>query len=264
MSRCVVLMYHVIDLPRSDGEARFCCAPEAFAAQMQYLAHGGWNVISLADLLAGLRAGRQPDERSVVITFDDGTACTGETALPVLARHGFPASVFMVSGLVAGRNEWMAREGYPARQMLSVSQLRELDAAGVEVGSHTVNHVRLARLPLAVSREEVRASRDELEGLLGKPVRHFAYPYGNYNAQVREAVQASGYEGACSTRWGRNGVDADPFAIKRVEVMGGDSLLQFRLKLRTGTNDMPPWSVPRAAAKRALQGLGVMASEVSP
>lgn len=264
MGRCVVLMYHVVDTPRSAGEARFCCDPSMFAAQMQHLADEGWHVIPLADLVSTLRAGKEPKERSVVITFDDGTACTHENALPVLARHGFPASVFVVSGLVGTHNQWMSGEGYPKRRMLDAAQLRELVASDIDVGSHTASHVRLAKIPLPVAVEEIRRSRSELEGVLGNPVRYFAYPYGNFNPQVRDAVQDAGYEGACSTRWGRNDVGVDPFAIKRVEVMGADRLWQFRLKLRSGTNDMPPWSVPRAAVKRTLQGLGVMSGAPKP
>lgn len=264
MARCVVLMYHVVDLPRSGSEARFCCTPAMFAAQMQHLADDGWRVVALSELVAALSAGREPPDRSVVITFDDGTACTREHAMPVLQQHRFPACVFMVSALVAGRNEWVASQGEPVRGMLDPTQLRELDAGGIEVGSHTVNHARLAKIPLPNAIDEIRRSREDLAQLLGKPVRFFAYPYGSFNPAVRDAVQDAGYEGACSTRWGRNGAGADPFAIKRVEVLGSDSLWQFRLKLHSGTNDMPPWSVPRAAVKQALQGLGVIRRAPTP
>lgn len=262
MGRCVVLMYHVVDDPRSDGEARFCCTPAMFALQMKHLADDGWRVIRLSELVSHLRAGTDPGKRTVVVTFDDGTACTREQALPILARHAFPATVFVVSSLVDRRNEWMVRDGHPARPLLSATQVRELDAAGIDVGSHTANHVWLARIPFDDALKELRNSKEQLESLLGKPVRHFAYPYGNFNREVRDAVERIGYEGACSTRWGRNGFETDRFAINRVEVMGADSLLQFRLKLHSGTHDMPPWSVPRAAVKRALQGLGMMPGRV--
>ena len=97
MSRCVVLMYQVVGLPQVDGEARFCGTPDAFAAEVQYLADNGWSVIYIGDMLANLRAGRPPGERLVATTFYDGTACICEAALPVLAQHGPPASVCMVS-----------------------------------------------------------------------------------------------------------------------------------------------------------------------
>ena len=60
MARCVVLMYHVVDLPRSASEARFCCRPAMFAAQMRHLADDGWRVIALSELVAALRVGREP------------------------------------------------------------------------------------------------------------------------------------------------------------------------------------------------------------
>lgn len=249
-------MHQVVGLLQSNGEARFCGKPDASAAQMQHPAHDRWNAISNADLIAGLRMGRAPVERSVAIIFDDGTECTFEGALPVFARYGFPASVYMVSGVLGGRNEWVVLSGYPARRTLSGGPLCELDAAFIEVGSQTANHVRLATVPLSVALDELRNRREELEGLLGKPSHHFACCYGNFNADVREAVLATGCTGACSTRWGRNGVDAGPLAFKLAEVMGGDGLLQLPVKLRIGTQDVQPWSVPRAAVNRSLQGFG--------
>ena len=69
MGRCVVLMYHVVDKPRSNGEARFCCTPEMFALQMKHLADDGWNVIRLSELVSHLRAGTDPGKRSVAITL---------------------------------------------------------------------------------------------------------------------------------------------------------------------------------------------------
>lgn len=256
-SSCVILMYHVVDEPRSRGEARFCCRPRDFAEQMAYLAVGGWSVISLTSLVGTLARGEPPPSRSVVITFDDGTACTHEQAMPVLARHGFPATVFVVSGRVGGHNEWMTRDGHPERRILDIAQMKELDHARIEIGSHTVGHVRLAGLDPQRQRHEIADSRRQLEDALGKPVHHFAYPYGSHDASAKAAVRAAGYASACSTLQGRNRAGADLTALHRTEVRGTDSLLQFALKLRLGTHDMPPWSFVRAQARGWMSRFGV-------
>lgn len=261
MNRCVVLMYHVVDEPRSDGEARFCCLPDQFRSQMRYLVDSGWAVIPLAQLSDGIRHRNRLPGRSVVITLDDGTACAAETALPILAEMGLTATVFVVSDLLGGYNEWMAAEGYPRRRMLSVTQLRELQSAGMDIGSHTAHHVRMTQATLDVGRGEAVDSKARLEDLLGEPVRYFAYPYGDWNAEVRGVVLDAGYEAACSVNMGKNDSRSDPYALKRVEVMGGDSLWQFRLKLLSGTHDMPPWSVPRSLAGRTLRRLRAVSAD---
>ncbi len=86
--------------------------------------------------------------------------------------------------------------------------------------------------------DELRASKQELEELLGQDVDHFAYPYGLYDEQTTSAVKKLGYKTACSTRSGFNREDIDPFLLRRLEVYGTDKLWHFRQKLKFGVNDM--------------------------
>jgi peptidoglycan/xylan/chitin deacetylase (PgdA/CDA1 family) len=253
-------MYHVIGAPRSAAEHRLCCPPERFSQQMKSLSEGGWHVIPLSEYVDATTRNLPVPPRSAVITFDDGTACTHELALPVLKRFSFPATVFVVSGLIGGRNEWMTRLGRPERRMLTAAQLRELDREGVTIGSHTVSHVRLAGLDPVRLGAELAESRLQLEDALGKPVVHFAFPYGSRDAAATRAVREAGYESACTTQAGLNLPGVDPFALHRTEIMGDDSLLQFKLKLRIGSHDMPPWSMARSAARRWLVRAGVLAA----
>lgn len=226
---------------------------------MAYLCENGWQVMPLSTVVAAVQCKTLLPSRAVVITFDDGTACTFEHAMPILARYGYAATVFVVAGLVGGRNEWMCRDGHPARAMLSATQLRELAGANVEVGSHTVSHTRLAGLAANELAHEVCDSKLMLEDLLGSRVAHFAYPYGSHDDAAMRAVRDAGYLAACSTVMGRNRVDdADPFALRRTEVQGTDALWQFSMKLRSGTHDMPPWSLPRSVAKRMLVRAGLL------
>ena len=256
MNACVVLMYHMVDSPQSNREATLCCSPTNFAAQMEYLHRHDYAVIRLAQLVRSLRDGGDLPNRSVVITFDDGSSCTYEKAMPILKKFDFPATVFVISGLVGGSNEWLQRVGFPERRMLSVEEVRRLDAAGLDVGSHTVSHPWLGRIPLDQARAEVRDSKTQLEDFLGRQVMHFAYPYGDYTAAVRDLVVEAGYMAACSTRWGKNHAKNELFAVRRVEIKGQDSLLQFALKLRVGTHNMPPLPEARNLVRRGLEAMG--------
>jgi peptidoglycan/xylan/chitin deacetylase (PgdA/CDA1 family) len=226
---------------------------------MQYLHRHHYSVIPLAQLVRSLRGHDALPKKAVVVTFDDGSSCIYGQAMPILAKHGFPATVFMISGLVDGSNEWLRGAGFPERRMLSVAELRTLSAEGIEVGSHTVTHPWLSRIALERARAEVRDSKAQLEDLLGRQIEHFAYPYGDYSEAVREGVEEAGYSAACSTRWGKRHTEADLYDLRRVEITGRDSLLQFALKLRVATHNMPPVPETRHLLRRGLEGIGILA-----
>jgi peptidoglycan/xylan/chitin deacetylase (PgdA/CDA1 family) len=145
--------------------------------------------------------------------------------------------MFAVSARIGRANDWMHDRGFPRRAIGSAAQLRELADAGVTIGSHSSSHARLTEVTEMQVAAEVRDSKRQLEDLLGKPVRYFAYPYGLVNQAVRDAVKQAGYHAACSTRAGFNRIGEDPFLLRRIDVFGGDALWQFKQKLRFGVNE---------------------------
>ena len=218
-------------------EKRYCCHPEAFKKQMAYLKRVGYQVVGLDDLTNSIINNSALPQKSIAITFDDGFADNYENAFPVLQEYGFPATVFVVSRLVGRTNEWMREEGYPKRKLLDWSRLREMSINGVTVGSHTAAHASLTDMDTESARHEIINSKSELEDALGKPVHFFAYPYGRVNQQVEKVVAEAGYLGACSTRSGFNSAHVSPFALRRIEVYGTDTIWKFVLKLKFGTNE---------------------------
>jgi peptidoglycan/xylan/chitin deacetylase (PgdA/CDA1 family) len=148
-----------------------------------------------------------------------------------------PATLFALPGRTGDTNDWMWQRGFPRRALLSSRQLRLLADEGVTIGSHTRTHVRLTEIPAEQARAEIAASKTELEDLLGREVAHFAYPFGLFDAAIREMVVGAGYRSACSTRSGFNRPGEDPFLMRRIDVFGTDRLWQFRQKLQFGTNE---------------------------
>lgn len=213
-----------------------CVTPHAFSRQMHWLRQSAWRPVALDEIVGCLAEGRPPPENGIAVTFDDGFGDLCEHALPILRTHSIPATMYAVASLLGRTNEWMDKRAFPARRIVSESQLRELDAAGVAVGSHSLTHPRMSELSPADAAREAHDSKRRLEDVIGKPVRHFAYPYGSYNAAVKSAVRAAGYTSATTTRSGFNSEDADPFELRRIDVVGTDSLEQFRRKIEFGAN----------------------------
>jgi peptidoglycan/xylan/chitin deacetylase (PgdA/CDA1 family) len=193
LRRCpLILMYHAVADVAEDPNL-LAVGPARFAEQMTCLARAGLRGVGVGELVDAVRAGRQ--HRLIGITFDDGYASVLDAALPVLARHGFSATVFVVSRLLGGTNEW--DEG-PAWPLLDSAGISELAAADMEIGSHGATHVRLAGLPAARLAAEVGDSMADLAALTGAWPLGFAYPYGSVDAAARRAVCDAGYSYACA------------------------------------------------------------------
>lgn len=154
--------------------------------------------------------------RRIALTFDDGFANVFQHGLEPLARHGFHAIEFLTVGLIGGWNEWEILEGEARQSMMDGTQIKEWLAVGHEIGSHTITHPFLTRINLNKAREEIFASKKKLEDRFGRPVRHFCYPYGDWNPAVRDLVIEAGYETACTTEFGVNTKATPLFELKRI------------------------------------------------
>jgi peptidoglycan/xylan/chitin deacetylase (PgdA/CDA1 family) len=113
-----------------------------------------------------------------------------------------------------------AQSDIPRDLMLTTSQVRELRAAGVDIGAHTATHPILSRLEPAAAREDMARGKEVLEGILGEPVRHFAYPNGrpdeDYRAEHVAMARELGFSAALSTAWGAGHPGCDAFQVPRV------------------------------------------------
>lgn len=190
----MVLMYHgVEEVPVDPYE--LCVTPAKFAEQMTWLAEHGLRGVSMGELLAAVSVGR---ERGLVgLTFDDGYVNVLDIAVPELQRHGFTATMFIISDLLGKTNEW-EDPGTPVWPLMTADQVVKVTAAGMEIGSHTATHPRLRGIAEDRLRAEVAGSRSSLSDLLSQPIRGFAYPFGSMDAAARQAVRDAGYDYACS------------------------------------------------------------------
>ena len=229
-----ILTYHQVSPRQHPLFRKYSVTPQAFAAQMTWLAWAGYRPMTLGAVLAARRGQGILPRRPVIITFDDGFQDCWDYAVPVLRARGFSALFFLVAGLMGRQSTWLLHEKGVQFPLMDWTTARGLLAEGLECGAHSMSHPRLAQLPAAECRRELGESRRILEDGLGHEVVHLAYPFGSYDERVREIAADVGYQAACSVRIGLSSPDDDTLALHRVPVSGAEGLADFICRVRTG------------------------------
>ena len=215
-----ILCYHAV---ARGWQSPLALSPEQFARHCDWLdAHR--RVIPLGDAI-------QARTSSTAITFDDGLEGVHRYALPALAVHALPATVFLVAATLTGGGrevDWIDDPPPEPLPTLSRAQVLEMQAAGITFGSHSYAHRDLTRLSADECESDLRASREVLEDLLGRPVQWLAYPRGLHNDQVRQAAARAGFTHAFTLPQGREAVMAH--ALPRVGIWARDGIAALRLK----------------------------------
>ncbi len=238
-----LLFYHRV---ADDGD-ELAVPVRRFREQMDFLAGEGYRVVDVSQLGALLAEHRFPD-RTVGLSFDDGCRDVAENALPVLARHGFRATVFVATGVTDGR----ARFTWYARQppLLTWDEVVALDGGGtITFEAHSVTHPNLLALDNEHAAYEIAESRAELQRRLGRRVTAFSYPTGLFGEREMQLVEEAGYDVAVSCEPGVNVPATNRFALRRRQIDRRDSLLDFRAKV-AGAHDTP---LPMRAVYRRMR-----------
>jgi peptidoglycan/xylan/chitin deacetylase (PgdA/CDA1 family) len=232
-----ILMFHSISDEPEPGHPYFWIntSRKRFAEQMQFLKENDYTVISLteaADILETAQDEENSSPRYVVLTFDDGYHDFLKHAWPILAGHGFTATMFVATAFIGD-----SRMRFNGRESLTWSEVRELRGQGVSFGSHTMSHPKLYGLPWKEVRRELLGSRLRLEDELQTTVPCFAYPYAfpqedrSFVARFRQELIDQSYRTAVTTAIGLAQRGSDPLCLKRLPVNEGDDEQLLRAKL---------------------------------
>lgn len=216
----LILTYH--DFTIEEGSSYDMNIVE-FEKQMDYLAAHNYSVISLSELLTGLKGGQLPP-KPVVITIDDGFKSNYTLAYPVLKKYNFPATLFIYTNFIEKNNGSLTWE-----------EIREMTKNNIEIGSHSLSHYNLLKYKnsenyetyLARIRREIFLSKEILESKIGSKVKFFAYPYGVYSPMIKNLVIQAGYEGILNANSMNNTLTVDPFSLNRQIIFGQNSFNSF-------------------------------------
>jgi peptidoglycan/xylan/chitin deacetylase (PgdA/CDA1 family) len=209
-----ILLYHSVDDDPPDWLAPYTVTPDTFARQLDALTASGRAPVTALQIADALNGGPRLPEHAVAVTFDDGYLDFRRNALPELAARAIPATLFATTGALVPHG----RSLLPDAAMLTLAEIRRLDAIGIHIGAHTHLHPQLDTLTESAARWELQHSKEILEQTLGHEVTLAAYPHGYSSRRVRELTRQAGYRAAFAVRNALSPDDDDPYRIARLTV----------------------------------------------
>jgi peptidoglycan/xylan/chitin deacetylase (PgdA/CDA1 family) len=259
-AHAVVLYYH-----RIGGRDLLTKPAEEFRRDLTYLSRK-YECITLSELYRRLRENVPFRRRTAVVTFDDGYRDNYTAAVPVLQEVGVPATFFVSTGFIGTEREFPHDEeircesGTPDAephgfQKLTWDDLRAMEKAGFEIGSHTVNHANLGVANQQTIERELKESLSMLNRELGERPRAFAFPWGkpeNIPAAAFESVAEAGYYTAVSAYGGFNARGSNPMHIQRIDA-GNGRMTWLAMRARLAGFD-PDYLALRLKGKAAAVG----------
>ncbi len=217
----VVLLYHRFGVSASPSTN---IRLDQFEGHLETLESGGYTVLPVPEIVARLKGGENLPELTVGITIDDAHKSVYHQAWPRLREAGFPFTLFVsTDSLDAGYGETMSWE-----------QVRELARSGVTIGNHGAAHDHMTSLGIAENMDKIAKASRRISEETGRPSELFAYPYGEFDTNLRRRVAEAGFAAAFGQHSGVVHGGSDFHALPRFSLNQrfGD-LPRFRLVTRT-------------------------------
>jgi peptidoglycan/xylan/chitin deacetylase (PgdA/CDA1 family) len=220
-----ILMYHYISEPPVGADEirkNLTISPGVFEAHLQYLLNNGYRTISLHQLTLHLTRGEPLPEKPIILTFDDGYRDNYENAFPLLKQYGFTGTFFLLTNFVdEGRTAY-----------LTWDQVKELAAAGNEIGAHSRDHPDLRGRDSDFLVWQILGSKEAIQNGAGITPRFFSYPSGKYDENVIAILASAHYWGAVTVKQGVHQSSDAPFELQRIRIHGhyGTDELDWVLK----------------------------------
>lgn len=252
----LVLCYHALS---PTWTAALSTTPDCFERQISLLVKRGYRGVTFTEAVTS-----PPPGRVLAVTFDDAYRSVIELGLPILNRWGLPATVFVPTDFIGadrslrwpGIDSWL--DGPDAQELAPMSweQLRALQNAGWEIGSHTGSHPRLTEIDDHALADELERSKAACESHLASQCTSLAYPYGDVDERVAVATGRAGYHAGGALPEGRLG-SRDALVWPRIGIYRLDDDRRFRLKVSPAARRLrssAPATLP-AGLRRAAQRL---------
>lgn len=245
-----ILMYHRVDTVSGD---RNTLLVNKFAEQMKFLKTAGHNTIKLDELYQYLTGQADLPPKPVLLTFDDGYEDNYLYVLPLLKKYNFTATVFPVVKWLGQYGDW--KKMSENERLMTWEQLFAWRDAGMEIGSHTVQHPDLRKLTDEQLEYELVESKRILQTKLGITVDYLCYPYGTLNEKVKHFAKSAGYKAALAifddtALFGKQ----DFYALQRVVVSSRTPLWEYKLKVSSVSRIFAGMRILEKKVKALIKG----------
>lgn len=215
-----ILMYHYISTPPEDADVYrvdLSVEPDAFRAQMAYLAENGYSTIDFYDLSRAITNRQELPPKPVILTFDDGYVDNYENAFPILQEYGLTGVFFIVTEFIDN-----GRSGY-----LTWEMVREMAAAGHRFEPHSRTHPDLRGQQRDYLIWQILGPQETIAHHIGYTPRYFSYPSGAYDEDVMQILLELDFWGAVTTRSGKEHGFVNRFEWPRLRVRNNTPLPEF-------------------------------------
>lgn len=224
-----IIMYH------SVNKVPDVCTitPEAFYRQIEFI-QNHFSIIRLKEIKQAMTS--QESSRKVIITFDDAFSDFRKFVFPVLEKLKIPSTVFVPTGFIGKFNDW----DFPfhkchKKSVMDANQLKELnETKWVDFGSHSVDHLKMSKLPIKEMKRQMTLSKSMLEDLLSTSVTMFSYPYGrlgDFSPLTDQILSESGYEIGVTNHWGTRNTSEDLICLRRISLREKDRMKTAQAKI---------------------------------
>lgn len=219
-----ILCYHQIRSYKPDDSPTakpYIVPPDIFKDQMKALQDSGYQTILPDHLRNYLLSGEELPEKSVLISFDDGCDEQFDITKEVLDPYKMKAAYFIMTVAINRPN------------YMKADQIKALSDEGHCIGLHTWDHNNVKKYQGEDWVKQIEKPKAALEKIIGKPVEHFAYPFGLWNPEAIPQLKTRGLKSAfiLSTVRDQN----DPmYTIRRIIVPGTWSGTQLLTRMKSG------------------------------
>ena len=252
LKRILSLRYHTIE-PAGSGNLKkaerfYNVTPDEFKKQMSYLKDNGFETLTLSALLS-IEDERDLPEKPVILTFDDGHVSHYRTALPVLKGLRFGGIFFIVVDDVGRKNH------------MSWKRVRELRAKGMEIGSHSLNHINLQHASYQELIFQLKASKKELEERLDERILAFSIPTGLYSHRISDVARGMGYKLVFTSFTGNITLYSNPHCLRRIGMRAEYTMDDFISIVEMDTGFLVKRRVEQFAKNRLKSAIGLKGYE---
>lgn len=208
-----VLYYHSVS---ENAINEVTITPKKLKEQLDYINDNNYVTITMSELYNHIENNTPIPEKSIIITFDDGYMNNYTEAFPILKELNMKATIFCVGNSLDGS------------YYLSEDAIKEMSDYGIDIQSHTVNHLHLDTLSYDQQLSEIKDSKNLLEKITGKEVIALAYPFGDYNNDTIKATKEAGYKMAFTTKLGLSDRTDNIYELNRIYISSSYDMNTFK------------------------------------